>query len=222
MAEVWAFLTSQNPATTFLFGLIALMIGALFNSHLNRRRDDWLRAQEAKAVAAALYGEILLLRREVATIARLIAKTYWAEQGSIKRTSLRFDATFLERNTLSDPVLYHALAAKLGLLPPDLVLAITEFQANYKALRDWMPKLVENEERGFSYSVLSALNPARDAVTKVVPALRKIEKQLGLMTSGEDPDIKEVVDVIDIEEENFAMYREMQDAPLAPVDGGNP
>ena len=73
MSEVWAFLTAQNPATTFLFGLIALIIGALFNSHLNRRRDDRQRAEEAKAVAAALYGEMIPLRKEVALLARIVA-----------------------------------------------------------------------------------------------------------------------------------------------------
>jgi hypothetical protein len=32
-------------------GLIALMLGALFNAHLNRRRDDDLRRVETRSVA---------------------------------------------------------------------------------------------------------------------------------------------------------------------------
>lgn len=39
-------------------GLIALMLGALFNAHLNRRRDDELRRIETKSVAAAIRGEL--------------------------------------------------------------------------------------------------------------------------------------------------------------------
>jgi hypothetical protein len=33
-------------------GLIALLLGALFNAHLNRRRDDRLRREEQRATAA--------------------------------------------------------------------------------------------------------------------------------------------------------------------------
>jgi hypothetical protein len=36
------------------FGLIALLLGALFNAELNRRRDDRLRTEEQRAVATAL------------------------------------------------------------------------------------------------------------------------------------------------------------------------
>jgi hypothetical protein len=39
-------------------GLIALLVGALFNSHLNRLRDDRIRREETRAVAAALMAEL--------------------------------------------------------------------------------------------------------------------------------------------------------------------
>jgi hypothetical protein len=39
-------------------GLVALLIGALFNAHLNRLRDDRLRREETRAVAAALLAEL--------------------------------------------------------------------------------------------------------------------------------------------------------------------
>jgi hypothetical protein len=39
-------------------GLIALLIGALFNAWLNRKRDDRLRKHERRAVAAALRAEL--------------------------------------------------------------------------------------------------------------------------------------------------------------------
>ena len=205
MAETWAFLTSQNPATTFLFGLVALIIGALFNSYLNRRRDDWQRRQEAKAVAAALYGEILPLRRELAQLARIVAKTYF-DEGLGRRSSLKFDYTLLERNTLTDPHLYRSLASKLGLLEPDLVLEITEFHAKYQSVRDWLPKLVQDENRPFSYSVLSFLNPAKDAVLGINPALRRIEKLLKIKQPAGDPDVKDMLSAIDMEEQNWAEF----------------
>ena len=39
-------------------GLIALLLGALFNAHLNRKRDDNLREVERIAVASAIYAEL--------------------------------------------------------------------------------------------------------------------------------------------------------------------
>jgi hypothetical protein len=39
-------------------GLIALLLGALFNAHLNRRRDDRIRREEACATATALKAEL--------------------------------------------------------------------------------------------------------------------------------------------------------------------
>jgi hypothetical protein len=39
-------------------GLIALVIGALFNAHLNRRRDDRLRNDDARAVLASIKAEL--------------------------------------------------------------------------------------------------------------------------------------------------------------------
>jgi hypothetical protein len=39
-------------------GLIALLLGALFNAHLNRRRDDRLRKEDARAAVSALAAEL--------------------------------------------------------------------------------------------------------------------------------------------------------------------
>lgn len=211
MTEIWAFLTSQNPATTFLFGLVALVVGALFNSHLNRQRDDRQRVQEAKAVAAALYGEILPLRREVALLAKIVAKTYF-DEGLGRRSSLKFDHTLLERNTLTDPHLYRSLASKLGTLEPDLVLAITDFHAKYQSVRDWLPKLVADEKRPFSYSVLSFLNPAKDVVLGINPTLRRIEKLLKIKKPAEDPDVKDMLSAMDMEEQSWADIQEQNAA----------
>ncbi|MVT69941.1 hypothetical protein GPL21_33170 [Bradyrhizobium pachyrhizi] len=44
-------------------GLFALLIGALFNAYLNRRRDDRLRDQDRSTVASILYAESIGMRR---------------------------------------------------------------------------------------------------------------------------------------------------------------
>jgi hypothetical protein len=40
-------------------GLLALLVGALFNAHLNRRRDDRLRVADRFALASTLHAELL-------------------------------------------------------------------------------------------------------------------------------------------------------------------
>ncbi len=105
--------------TGSVFGLIALVIGALFNFRLNRKRDALLREDEARAISAALYSEMVLIRAELARTARLIANLQMREG--------KFDKHLMERVRLQDPLLYKALAGKLGLLDPKLVLGITAF-----------------------------------------------------------------------------------------------
>jgi hypothetical protein len=56
-----------------LLGFLGLIFAALFNFRLNRRRDAQLRSEEMISVASALYGEILLLRDELAQLARTVA-----------------------------------------------------------------------------------------------------------------------------------------------------
>jgi hypothetical protein len=92
-----------------IFGFTALIAGALFNYHLNRKRDSMVRREEASAIAAALFGEIVLLRTEVALIARSIAAAY-VRRGTQRVGTTDFDKHFLERCKLPEPILYKALA----------------------------------------------------------------------------------------------------------------
>lgn len=195
--------TFIGSLTGSFVGLLALMLAALFNFRLNRRRDDQIRAEEARSVAAALYGEILLLRRELASVGNLTASAYMAE-GTDESRTLKFDAHFLERCQLSEPTLYKALASKIGLLSADLVIAITEFHARFEEVRKWMPQLVDEKDRGFGYSVLYVLIPARDAIEQISPALRNIEDIADIATPANDPDFRKMKTMIEYEEERWA------------------
>jgi hypothetical protein len=71
LSSLWQWLhdTSSGQATFVgaltgsLIGFLALLAGALFNAHLNRRRDDRLRREEQRAVATALRAELAGCRR---------------------------------------------------------------------------------------------------------------------------------------------------------------
>jgi hypothetical protein len=107
---------------------IALVVGALFNFRLNRRRDAALRNDETLGIAAALYGEILLMRERMALMAKVLSnREHYGEH--------EIDQQFIDDYTPSDPILYPALAPKLGLLPSDLVLEITRFYDNFETAK---------------------------------------------------------------------------------------
>jgi hypothetical protein len=72
-AEFWDWL-AKLPAGSASFvgtltgsslGLVALLLGALFNAHLNRRRDDALRNADKLAVASALHAELVGIHRSL-------------------------------------------------------------------------------------------------------------------------------------------------------------
>jgi hypothetical protein len=163
-----------------IIGFFALVLGALFNFHLNRRRDDALHRAEMLAIATAIYGEILLMRERLALMAKVLSIRYYHQEQDI-------DYQFINDYTPSDPILYPALASKIGLLTHDLVLNITRFYDNFHAAKNNLPLLVKDESRRVPYHVVTVLKPAVDAIYDIRTALRKIE-QLARIPKAEDPD----------------------------------
>lgn len=187
--------------TAFALGIIALVFGALLNYGLNRRRDGRVLAQEANSVAAALYSEIVLMRIELARAGNVAAKI---EMGYSHTKS--FDNLYVEENPISEPRLFEALSAKLGLLPASEVLEIAKFHSRVRAVKWWMPRMEEVEGRRYSYGVLYVLSPINDAITDIAPTLRSIEERLGITPSAPDPDLQATLDAIDLEEEKMRLY----------------
>lgn len=185
-------LKGWQTAIGSLFGLFALALAALLNFHLNRKRDDRLRNDEARSVMAALYGEIILLRRDAASLARHAARVETLGVACVK-----IDNEFLDTHLLPEPLLYMALAPKLGLLSADLILAITEFHKNVADARLWLSVMVKFRDKSL-YSISTILEPARDAVIKIGPALAKIEVILAIENKTSEPDLGDAEMVIDV------------------------
>jgi hypothetical protein len=183
LAELYAEAKTWQQGIGALMGFMGLMIAALWNFKLNRRRDAALRLEEMKSVAAALYGEMRMLRARVAATGQAVARLHVA-LGFNGRHSVKFDSHFVEANKLPDVTLYKALASKFGLLPPDLLIPIISFYENVLAVETWLPKMGDDPSRGYVYSPLHLLEPARDAVVQIVPALQKIEGLIGVPTPG--------------------------------------
>lgn len=201
--DLYQEIKSWQGAIGSVLGFLALMAAALWNFHLNRRRDALLRREEALSVAVALYGEILLLRREAALLARAVAATY-IRGGTRRVEKSDFNAHFIENYKLSEPMLYKELASKIGLLSPPLILSITEFHANLQDANSCLPLLVDDPSRNFSYSPNFVLIPARDAVVKIIPALRTIEEMARIAIAADTPDLGDAEAVIEMEEDMHA------------------
>ena len=170
-----------------MFGFLALVFGALINFGLNRKRDAALRRDEARAVAAALYGEILLIRDELARVAQAVGheESRWGP-------GERYTPHFFVENQVSEPTLYRALAAKIGILDAALNLGITSFHRRAQEIRVWLPRLVKNDPtRPYTYSALYVLDPACDAISEIGPTLRAIEQEVGIATPAPDVDIRD-------------------------------
>ncbi len=180
------------------------MAAALWNYSLNRRQSAHLRREEALSVAAALYGEILLLRKEVARLARAVASVD-VDIGTSRDPVVKLDAHFAQAHTLSEPLLYKQLASKIGMLSPDLIIAITEFHQNLQEVRTWLPLLIERDDRKYDYGTSSVLIPARDAVRNVLTALRQIERRASVPKPAGDLDLGHTDYVIEREEEISSM-----------------
>ena len=184
-----------------LIGLATVVLGALLNASLNRRRDDRIRNAEMIAVAAALYGEVLLLRQELARLAKIVARIHQYTAFDSKPT-FKFDEYFLEEIKLSDPLLYKSLAPKIGILKPDLVIAITEFYKDFQVTKSALPLLVDRPGRPYDYGPAWVLRPACDAITKISPALRRIEALAHIQSSApETLDTGDAEIVLELEED---------------------
>ncbi len=175
LMELYAEAKTWQQGIGALVGFLGLMSAALWNFKLNRRRDAALREEEMKSVAAALYGEMRLLRQRAAQLARAVAKVYLT-QGFDGRSAIKFDAHFFEAHKMPEATLYKALAPKFGLLSADLLIPIASFYEHVSEVAAWLPRMGDDPTRGYSYDVRYVLDPARNAVIESVSVLRKLEE----------------------------------------------
>ena len=79
-----------------LAGFGAIVVGALYNARLNRKRDE---RDECIAIASALYGEIVILRRALAGMANAVGHRFMAH-GIGQLRGEQFDRHFVDRMKL--------------------------------------------------------------------------------------------------------------------------
>lgn len=110
-------------------GLFAILLGALFNAWLNRRRDDRLREEERRTLAAALRAEILTFRSKIQ-----------ARAGTIKKFAMIKDHEFrfCDLPGFRDPIVFRANADRIGLLGSATADRVVTFYALVDEIGDML------------------------------------------------------------------------------------
>src|SRR5262245_49779005 len=104
-----------------LAGFLLLVFAFLINGRVTRRRESERRRNETRAILAARYGEIVVLREKIAVVTRLVADK------AIRHADL--GDQFVAENMPPPPVLFERLVDKIGVLPSSYVLRIISFYA---------------------------------------------------------------------------------------------
>ena len=128
-------LGAQPPSVgTFLgtligssLGLLALLVGALFNAYLNRVRDDRLRNEEARSIRSALAGELAGIRDTLNSLADEVGKKNVADDTAWN--------SFLVSDPASLARVMPPLLPKFGLLSPETVAQVVEIYVIIEHLR---------------------------------------------------------------------------------------
>lgn len=195
----------QSAIGSFL-GLGPIFVAAILAFRVNKKRDEYLRRIEVQSIATALYAEIILLRNSATKMANLVARRY-EDQGLGRLSGEPFDAHFFEMVPMPEGNIYNGLQSQIGKLPPNILLGIVQFYSSYGEARYWLPKMEEDEERGYSYGVLYVLQPALKAVEGIQTTLERIEELSEICPRTETPDLMQAKNVASWEEEQWAEIR---------------
>ncbi len=128
------------------------------------------------------------MREEIALLARAVAFMEYHNQN--------FDPQFAEDYKLRDPILYVALAPKLGILSQNMALEITRFYRNYQEANESLRLILRRPGSDVSFSPVVVLEPAVAAIYDVKSTLHKIEFLAGI-PAAKDPDVGYAVDFLE-------------------------
>lgn len=175
-----------------LAGFVLLLMAFQVNVGATSRRENEHRRNEVRSILAALYGEIVVLREKLSTVARLVAEK------AVRRVDV--DEQFIAVDTLPEPLLFVRLVDKVGLLPSSHVLRIIGFYASYEEARSALRML--SPHNGLSYAATTFLSPAIMAVRDSEPMLRRMEVEVGA-DGAPDCDLGEAENVVAAADRQF-------------------
>ncbi|OWK28958.1 hypothetical protein [Sphingomonas mucosissima] len=187
------------------FGLFALILGALLNSWLARRNERLRHADEAHAVAAALYAEMVAMRDDLARLAKHTSKLE-VGGGLGHGPENPFDKHYLEQNRMPAPLVYPALVGKIGVLPETTTADVVTFYNLYAQAKHWMPYLGNDKTRTFEYSVAWVLRPSFDALTLSDEVLHRLRTFAAIDDTPGGLDLGDTAFLLELESERAGSH----------------
>ena len=169
--DAWVWLAGlQGGAPQFLgaltgslLGLIGILLGALYNAHLNRKRDDRVRQEEARSIIAALRAELSAVEESLLNNAQKL-------EGQITPTDFYVP-------DISDSVrILPQLTEKLGILGEDAVSAVMKA---FMLINEYLGRF------DFMEGTVPRKLPSGRIVIGVPSSLIKIAARLNRVTAGE-------------------------------------
>lgn len=197
LSQLYAELKSWQPVIGAVLGFGALTWGALYNYRLGRKRDDAIREREALSVAFGLYSEISLISKELTKLANAVGGWYLRSGFSADGVPRHFSESFV----LPEPTLFNALAPKVGMLSPEVLIPVTRFYGYYGEAISHFPRILADKQRKIHYGVEWFLEPAINAIDEVQPALREIERLGDISDPAPIPDLTKARDAKELEED---------------------
>jgi len=165
--------TLVGSAIGIFGGLIAILLGALFNAHLNRVRDDRILNDEKRKVATVFHEELKIIHHALVATSKQM-------RSSKSELPLDFDFTRLIR-------MFRQSMDKLALLNSEVISIVIRAYTFYETFGQRMRALgtmQTNESTGESELIfpLASLNTVADVVdshaTAIKLAVDAMDKQL--------------------------------------------
>lgn len=175
---MWEILQGWQQAIGAIVGFVALAMAALFNAHLNRKRDDRLQGRDGMLLARSLQAEVKTI------VAQLRELRRFCDETKVKNP---LDAAKKVQGMLVPiETVYPQVGAKIGLLDERAAQAVVHFYGSLAALRDCvdvnMPDLEPSGGASGLYNIVGG--------EKVASALYRAEQMipniidLGLLTAA--------------------------------------
>jgi hypothetical protein len=157
--------------------LLAILIGALVNAHLNRRRDDRLRNHEVRALATALQAELKGLHRTLVHNAKEIREGEKQKKDEAERAIAIPD---LSRSV----IIYPEVVSKLGVLDIETIQCVIDA---YILVRQYGTRMVirggtrGSKERGLDNMIEMPRERAKYIIAASEGVAGEIEKTIKLL-----------------------------------------
>ena len=171
----------RRQLTGSLVGLVALLIGALFNAHLGRKRDDRLRAAETRAISAAIRAELAGLVRKLEEPFSEINSVTYSDGKTESRTTIWIPDIARRVRLIPE------LLPKLGVLDVETIGAVMNAQIAIEEYGEYLRSKIRQGEAeesagefalpGYEKRILEMRN--KSLIEQAGEAIGRLDRYLG-------------------------------------------